>query len=89
MGYKPDVYVVVNVVRKNKLGADYCFTGTKSSIVRGSESPKYTEKLKICTVGNDKIIFNVMSSHLMGGDTILGQVITLYSKFLLFLILAV
>ena len=39
-----------------------------------SLNPYWDQELKASTVGQGKIVFNVMSSHVLYGDTFVGQV---------------
>lgn len=74
-GYKPDTYVVASVVKKNSKGEEYCCSGARTNAVNGSTSPLYDDTVTMTFSGAPKLVFNIMSCHMIGGDTFLGQAV--------------
>ena len=83
MSTKPDAYVMVNSFRKvGKL--ERCFSTTKTRVIPGNTNPVYEQDVKISCVGQGTVIFNVMSQHSFGGDTLIGQVLDIFLLILYF-----
>lgn len=77
---KPDTYLLANTFRllKNK---ERCYTTGKTRVIVGNTSPVWEQELRLSTVGTGAlIIINVMSRHLFGGDSIVGQCVVNFDK---------
>ena len=80
LGSNPDVYILVNTFRK--VGKqERVYTTARTRIVSGNTDPVFEELLRMSSVGSGLIVINVMSSHTMGSDTIIGQAILDLEKY--------
>jgi hypothetical protein len=74
MKSNPDVYVLVNTFRK--VGRQQrCYSTGKTRVISGNKNPVFEEDLRLSLVGQGSIILNVMSTHTLGQDTVIGQAI--------------
>ena len=73
-----DVYILVNTFRK--VGKHQrCYTVAKTKVITQNTDPVFNQAIRVACVGHaGYVVFNVMSKHTIGGDTLMGQaVITL------------
>ena len=62
-----NTYVVATVVRKDKRGDVFCFSGAKSRITTSTSSEmRWDDKLQIASTCKEKLVFNVMSTSIFG-----------------------
>ena len=59
----------------------HCFSAVKSATVINSQSPVFNESRSASLVGNSKVVFNLLSTHLIGTDTFMGQAVIDLEKF--------